>query len=77
MRASLAAHTRWSRTADRTAATSAAREGRRRSFERQVDPDATLDPATRAQLADAAEAAHMARMRLAASRARTRGDGAA
>lgn len=59
-RARIAAHTRWSREADRTAATEAARSGFLARFEREVDPDGVLDPAERAFRAEHARRAHMA-----------------
>jgi hypothetical protein len=70
MRARLAGLTRWSREPDRAAATRPALDGFMARFERQVDPNNELDPETRAQLADAARRAHMARLALASSRAR-------
>jgi hypothetical protein len=68
--ARIAAAEKWGRTADRTAATEPARAGLRARFEREADPDGTLDPAERARRADHLERAHMLRMSLAAKRAR-------
>ena len=72
LRARLAAHTRWARTPDRTAATAVARAAFLDRFDRQVDPDDTLDPETRARLAANARSAHFARLALASARARRR-----
>jgi hypothetical protein len=69
-RASLASLTRWSREEDRTAATAPALAGFLNKFEKQVDPDNKLDPVVRAQRADAAFRAHMARLAYASSKAR-------
>lgn len=69
-RARLGAHTRWANTTDRTAATQAMRDGRMAQFERQVDPDNTLEPAERARRAEHARKAHMQRMALASAKAR-------
>ncbi len=72
LRASLAVHTMWSKTPDRTARTQPARDAFRRSFEEKVDPDGKLDQATRSKMADNAYQAHFKRMSLARSR-KTRG----
>jgi hypothetical protein len=56
--AQVAAHIRWSQTVDRTAATAPARRAALERFERQVDPDATLPPDTRAKLAENARKAY-------------------
>jgi hypothetical protein len=56
--AQVAAHTRWSQTPDRTAATAPARKAALQRFERLVDPDGTLPPATRALLAENARKAY-------------------
>jgi hypothetical protein len=68
--ARIASAERWGRTADRTAATEPARAGLRAKFEREVDPDGTLDPAERSRRADQLMHAHMLRMSLAARRNR-------
>jgi hypothetical protein len=44
----MAAHTSWANTSDRSARTAAARKAQLDRFERQVDPDGTLDPQERA-----------------------------
>ena len=53
-----AALTRWSQQ-DTKAGTAAAREGFRRKFEEQVDPDGTLAPDERYRRAKRAMRAHM------------------
>lgn len=60
--ASIAAHTRWSRTADRTSATQPGRDGLLAKFERQVDPDGALPVEVRAAMAENARRAHYRRM---------------
>lgn len=64
------AHTRWSRTPDRTAATAEARRQADARFERQVDPEGTLDPALRARLAASARKAFYLTMALKSAQAR-------
>ena len=73
LRAQLAAHSRWSRTPDRSAATAPARAAFRDRFERQVDPDGILAPAVRAQLAESARTAFYRKMAYASARARRKG----
>lgn len=68
LRGQIAANTRWSREADRTAATARARAGFMARFEREVDPDNQLPAGERARRAESAMKAHMARMSLASSR---------
>lgn len=70
IRAQIAVNTRWGKTEDRKAATAAARRGLRAKYEREVDPDGTLDPAERDRRVDSLMKAHMLRMTLAAKRAR-------
>jgi hypothetical protein len=65
-----AAATRWGKTPDRAEATAPARAGLRAKFEREVDPDGTLDPVERAYRADQLMRAHMLRMSIAAKKAR-------
>ena len=72
LRAEIEAHERWARTADRTAATQAARDALERKFDDLVDPDRRLDPATRAKLATNAKSAHFKRLALKAAQARKR-----
>jgi hypothetical protein len=64
LRGRLAAHTRWSREDDRTAATAKARAAALSRFERQVDPDGRLEPAERARRAESARKAFFAAMAL-------------
>jgi hypothetical protein len=68
--AQVAAHTRWAHTADRQAATAAARSKFLERFEREVDPNNELDPAERARRAESAKKAHF--LRLAAKSAAAR-----
>lgn len=73
--ARIAANTRWGRTGDRAAATSAARNGLRAKFAREIDPDGTLATTSPAELdrrIDQLHRAHMQRMSLAAKQARQR-----
>jgi len=72
LRAKLAANTRWSKTADRSAATAPARAAFNDRWERQVDPDQKLDPAERAKRAENAKTAHYSRMALRSSIRRAR-----
>ena len=51
--------------------TKAARAAFLNRFEREVDPDGSLPPAERARRAEAALRAHMTRLSLASSRARS------
>lgn len=64
------AHERWAQVDDRKAATAPARKAFLDRFERQVDPDGTLDPAERARRADSARKAHMTRLALRSAKAR-------
>jgi len=70
LRARIAANTRWAYTADRPAATAAARAAFAQRFEREVDPDGVLPPDERAQRAAALRRAHFARMALASAKKR-------
>ena len=72
MRARIAANDRWAQTADRTAATAAARAALDAKFERQVDPGGTLPPDERARRAQNARKAHYSRLALASARSRRR-----
>lgn len=69
-RAQIAAHTRWSRTSDRTEAMKPARDASFQRFIDQVDPERKLDEVTRIRMAISAERAHMARMSLAAQKSK-------
>lgn len=66
----LAAAEKWAQTADRSAATTAARAAADNRFERQVDPDGLLDPAERARRAEYAKKAHYLRMALKSAQSR-------
>jgi hypothetical protein len=68
--AKVAAHTRWSQTEDRSAATAPARAGLAKKFEDQVDPDRTLPPEVRAVRAESARRAHFQRLARASAKAR-------
>jgi hypothetical protein len=73
MHSRAASHARWSREADRSAATAPARAGMQARFERQVDPDGVLDPIERAKRAESARKAYFAdltRKSIAARRTR-------
>lgn len=64
LRARLASLTRWSKTPDRTAATTPGRTAFDARFEREVDPDNTLPAAERALRVDAARRAYYTRLAL-------------
>lgn len=57
-----AAYTRWSRTADTTAATAPMRDARLAQFEAQVDPEGVLAPEERQRRAGLARKAFMTDM---------------
>lgn len=65
-----AAYTRWAGTEDRTAATAPARAAAMERFERQVDPDGSLDPVERARRADFARKAHFTKLALRSAQSR-------
>jgi hypothetical protein len=73
--ASLAAHVKWAKCEDRTAATAAARQAFHDRFEREVDPEGLLSPQERARRAENAKKAFYRRLALrsaAVRRARIR-----
>ncbi|MGD8214613.1 hypothetical protein [Aestuariimicrobium sp. Y1814] len=70
MRAQIAASTRWAKEPDRAQATKPARQGLRRKFEREADPEGKLPQAELDYRVDQLMKAHMLRMTLAASKAR-------
>lgn len=72
LRARIAANARWAYTADRTAATAAARSAFAQRFEIAVDPEGNLPLAERARRADSLRRAHFARMALASAKKRRR-----
>jgi hypothetical protein len=69
--AQVAAYERWARTpqAERTAHGKRGQAGLIARFEREIDPDGTLPPEERARQVDRLYRAHMARVRLARSKA--------
>jgi hypothetical protein len=70
MAGQVAAHTRWSRTKDRTAATAPARQARIAKLAAEIDPDGELTPAEMAERIASAQKAHMKGMALASARVR-------
>lgn len=72
MRARIAAHTRWSKEDPKPAA-SRGQAGLLARFEREVDPDGVLPPQERRRRAESLRRAHMARLALASSKARSDG----
>lgn len=72
IQAQIAANTMWAGVADRTARTAPARAGLEARFERQVDPDGTLDPVERAKRTKNARQAHFQRMALKSAQSRAR-----
>ena len=76
-RGKLGAHVRWAKEADRRAAVEPMIRGQQAAFERQVDPDGTLDPRERAFRAEHARKAHMQRMQIAAAKKRKQKQAAA
>jgi len=70
--ARIAAHESWARTTDRTARTASARQASLDRFDRQVDPDGTLDPAIRVQRAAHARSAYFSRLALRSAQSRRR-----
>jgi len=66
----IGAHTRWSQTEDRTAATEPARRGLLKKFELEVDPNNELTDAERAKRAENARKAYYARIALKSAQAR-------
>lgn len=70
LRSQLAAHTRWAKETDRPAATAKARQTFLDRFDREVDPDGTLDPTERKVRAAHARKAYFTRLALKSARAR-------
>lgn len=70
LKASLAAHESWAKTADPAARTERARSAFDARFERQVDPEGILDPAERQRRAAHARKAYFARLALKSAQAR-------
>jgi len=72
LQAQIAAHERWARCTDTTAATEPARQAFNDRFARQVDPDGTLPPAERAWRAAHARRAWFQRLALKSAQSRRR-----
>lgn len=70
--ASIASHSSWAKTTDRTARTAKAREAWNARFEKQVDPDGKLDPVVRAKLAENARTAFYKQMHRKSAETRRR-----
>lgn len=68
--ASVAANTRWAHEPDRAAATAKARQALADKFDREVDPDGTLDPAERAKRAANARRAFYQRLAIKSAQSR-------
>ncbi len=68
--AKIAAHAKWAKTEDRSAATQAARDGMLRKFEDEVDPDRKLLPEERAKRAESARRAFYQRIALKSAQSR-------
>jgi hypothetical protein len=68
--ARIAAHEKWAKTADRSAATAPARRVFTERFEREVDPGGVLPPEERARRAANARQAWYARLALKSAQAR-------
>ena len=68
-RARIAANIRWAKEPNRQAATAPGLRAIREKWEREVDPDGLLSPALRRKMAENARKAHLARIRLKASKA--------
>lgn len=68
----VAAHTRWAQTTreERKAATAAATEGRRKSWERKADPDGRMTPDDLAEAVARLKKAHYSLMALRSAQAR-------
>ncbi|MBD2894785.1 hypothetical protein amrb99_37130 [Actinomadura sp. RB99] len=62
LRATMAAHSKWAKTGDRSEETAAGRAAFELRFYREVDPDNTLDPAEREKRAANARRAYFARL---------------
>ena len=69
----IAAHEKWARTPDATAATAPARAAFLDRFEREVDPEGVLAPQERARRAEHARKAYFTRLALKSARARRKG----
>lgn len=70
LRAQIAANSRWSKE-DPAPTAARGQAGLQARFEREVDPDGTLEPAERVRRAGAARKAHFQRLALASAKARS------
>ena len=70
--ASIASHTSWAKTENRTARTAPARAAMMARFEREVDPHRLLTPQERAKRAENAKSAYYKGLALKSARARRR-----
>lgn len=70
LRAQVASHSSWMRTEDRSKRTAPGRRAFMERFEREVDPDGTLDAAERSQRAESARKAYFARLALKSAQTR-------
>ena len=71
-RARLGAHTSWANTVDPASRTAKAREAAVGRFEKQVDPDGTMEPGERTRRAEHAKKAYFAQIALKSHTARRR-----
>jgi hypothetical protein len=70
LRASIAAHTSWARTADPSARAAKGAEGLLARFEAELDPTGQLAPHERRRRAEHLRAAHMKRLALRSAQTR-------
>jgi len=70
LRGRLAAHAKWAKEPDATAATAAAREAFLSRFETQVDPENKLTPQERTRRAEHARKAYFLRLAMRSAKAR-------
>jgi hypothetical protein len=70
LRGSIAGHTSWQNTKDRTARTQPGRDANRAKYEKLVDPKGELDPDERAKRAENAFRADMSRLAFRSAKAR-------
>lgn len=75
--ARVAAHTRWAKERDPSAATAPARKGLEARWAREIDPEGVMAPDDLAKRVANLRQAHMQRMALASARARRERAGAA
>jgi len=73
----MAAHARWAKETDRSAATAAARAAQQRKREDEVDPNHELSPQERAKRAENLRRAQLQRMALKSAQARRKHTGTA